>query len=90
MNATDTSRAAAPTASEAETLREQCLNLLQEADYTADEIAAMLGKSILSIRPRISELNLKKQIFDSGARRKNASGHAAIVWTTRQPFQLQP
>jgi hypothetical protein len=79
----DTSAAAQPAPQEAEVLREQCLNLLQAADYTADEIAAMLRKSILSVRPRVSELATKMRIWDSGKRRKNGSGHSAIVWTTK-------
>lgn len=84
----DTSAAAKPTATEAEALREQCFNLLQGGSYTADEVATMLRKSILSIRPRIAELHRKGWIFDSGKRRKNASGHGAIVWTTLKPFTL--
>lgn len=73
---------------DAQLLRERCLNLLQAADYTADEIAMMLRKSILSIRPRVSELNQRQLIWDSGKRRKNESGHAAIVWTTKEQTEL--
>jgi hypothetical protein len=78
----DTSAAAQPTTADAALLREQCLKLLQAADYTADEIASTLRKSVLSVRPRVSELAGKMRIWDSGQRRKNASGHSAIVWTT--------
>ena len=84
----ETSMAAQPTPHDAKLLREQCLMLLQQHDLTADECAEMLGKSILSIRPRISELATKKLIFDSGKRRKTASGHNAIVWTTRPQGSL--
>lgn len=84
----DTSAAARPTVEDAKLLREQCLNLLQAADYTADEIAAMLRKSVLSVRPRISELSTRNFIFDSGRRRRNDSGHGAIVWTTKKQKQL--
>lgn len=47
---------------------------------TADEIAAAMNRSILTIRPRVSELNRMKKIIDSTGRRKNASGRNAIVW----------
>lgn len=50
---------------------------------TADEIAYALGYSILTVRPRVSELNRMQKIADSGARRKNASGRNAIVWRVR-------
>jgi len=39
-----------------------------------------MGKSNLSIRPRITELVLQGRIFDTGERRRNASGKSAIVW----------
>ena len=67
-------------------LREQCLMLCQQHDLTADECADMLRKSVLSIRPRFSELAKQGEILDSGKRRKNSSGHTPIVWSTkRQP-----
>ena len=47
---------------------------------TADEIAAELGASILSIRPRVSELNRLGVIEKTAERRKNASGMTATVW----------
>ncbi len=47
---------------------------------TADEIAEALRRSILTVRPRVSELNKAGLIRDSGSRRPNASGHEAIVW----------
>jgi predicted ArsR family transcriptional regulator len=47
---------------------------------TADEIAAQLNVSILSVRPRVSELNRNGQIEQTGARRRNASGMTATVW----------
>lgn len=47
---------------------------------TADEIADALKRSILTVRPRVSELNKAALIRDSGERRRNASGHGAIVW----------
>ena len=47
---------------------------------TADEVADVLGQSVLSIRPRVTELANNDEIEDSGKRRKNASGRNAIVW----------
>jgi predicted ArsR family transcriptional regulator len=47
---------------------------------TADEIANALGLSILSVRPRVSELNRTGKIKQTGARRKNESGMTATVW----------
>lgn len=77
--------AAEAVAPQAELLREQVLMLLQQHELTADEIADMLRKSILSVRPRCSELHMKNQIFDTTKRRKNASGNNAVVWTAHKP-----
>lgn len=79
---TDTSRDAAesvkPTAA---SLRTKCLNVLRKCGpLTADEVAGLLNVTILSVRPRMTELRGLYKITDTGVRRKNASGHAAIVW----------
>jgi predicted ArsR family transcriptional regulator len=47
---------------------------------TADEIAKDLNLSVLSVRPRVSELNRNGAIEQTGARRKNESGMTATVW----------
>lgn len=52
------------------------------AGMTADEIAAALCLSILSIRPRISELKRLGKVQKTNQRRQNASGMTAIVWIT--------
>ncbi len=49
------------------------------AGLTADEIADKVGKSILSIRPRVSELARMGEIVPTGERRKNESGLKAKV-----------
>lgn len=67
-------------ASEAATLRRRCLECLLEQELTADEVAAKIGRSILSIRPRLSELRTLEKIEDSGLRRNNLSGKRATVW----------
>ena len=50
------------------------------AGATADEIAKDLNLSVLSVRPRVSELNRNGEIEETGARRKNDSGMTATVW----------
>lgn len=65
---------------DAATLRGRALDLLKWEALTADEVAARLSRSILSIRPRISELRAKGLVENTGARRVNASGKAAAVW----------
>jgi hypothetical protein len=47
---------------------------------TADEVAEAMDLSILSVRPRVSELHRAGSLADTGARRKNASGMTATVW----------
>jgi hypothetical protein len=47
---------------------------------TADELAARLGRDRWSIQPRTSELRRLGRISDSGLRRQNFTGKAAIVW----------
>lgn len=77
----ETSRQAAADAAEtAGELRARALAVIQHGPATADEVAQVLGKSVLSIRPRCSELVKLGAIRDSGQRRKNASGKSAIVW----------
>ena len=81
---TDTSQAAAYSMiSSAPTLRAKCLEALETADFTADEIAARVNVSILAIRPRLTELKVMKVVVDSGKRRRNVSGKSAIVWTLK-------
>src|SRR4051812_36937435 len=63
------------------TLRDRVLDLLSQGyRLTADEIADVLHESILSIRPRVSELHRKGLIQRSSDRRKNPSGMSANVW----------
>jgi|GEM_PF-789795 len=80
----DTSLAAADSvAEEAATLREAVFGwiLLRKAGgSTADEAAEALELSILTVRPRVSELRAQGRIVDGGERRANASGRRAIVW----------
>jgi predicted ArsR family transcriptional regulator len=63
-------------------LREAALLRLRTSPggLTADEIAAHLGESVLSIRPRVSELRKLGMIEKTKVRRRNASGMSATVW----------
>ena len=54
---------------------------------TADEAAAALCQSVLSIRPRFSELLAKGFIKDSGERRRNTSCKTATVWQIVLPHE---
>ena len=80
--ARETSRQAAEDMKpKAPTVRNKILGLLTPAlALTADEAAEMLGLSILTVRPRFSELALDGKLVDSGHRRRNGSGKSAIVW----------
>ena len=69
----------------AKTIRKKCLmilrNKMQYGDgATPDEIANLLNISILSVRPRFSELKLKDCIEDTGKTRTNESTKQAKVW----------
>lgn len=78
----------------AKTLRDQVLNALRvewPGGLTADEVAAKLGRSEFSIRPRLSEL-LRLRAIDPHTtkgvvtRRDNASGMSAIVWVAKRSY----
>lgn len=81
--ATDTSvTAAAAIAPKVDTLRAKALEAIRgSADgLTADEVAAVLGESVLAIRPRITELWKLGYLLQTTKRRKNVSGRRAVVW----------
>ena len=78
-----TSRAAADIIeSNAETVRGEALRKLKQhpAGLTADEVAAHIKRSILTVRPRITELKLMGLVERSGECRLNRSGIRAAVW----------
>lgn len=73
--------AAADIAGRTPLLREQCLAVLRnKGALTPDQVAGHLGISILSVRPRFSELVRLGKIQDTGERRVNQSGRRAICW----------
>jgi predicted ArsR family transcriptional regulator len=50
---------------------------------TADEIADSLGETVLSCRPRLSELKKMGRIETTGLRGKNKSGLSAHRWQVK-------
>ena len=78
----DTSRAAAEAMEpNALTIRLKIVeSLTWVGEQTADEVAERLGLSVLSVRPRFSELLARGSIADTGMRRANISGKSAKVW----------
>ena len=73
---------------DADNLRDLCEAALKIKDRTADEVAATVGKGILSVRPRISELKKLGKIAPSASRRSNNSGHTAVVSTYLHPSSV--
>ena len=65
-------------------MRQAVLAIIRTHASTADEVAEKLGLSVLSVRPRVSELKRFGRIIHSGQRRKNASGVNAAVWMERR------
>ena len=64
-------------------LREDVLETFAQGypnSFTADEIAAELSKSVLAIRPRVTELFKAEKIRKTGEKRMNTSGMSANVW----------
>lgn len=61
-------------------LRELCLARVAQVPSTADEVAEWAGVSVLSMRPRMTELSKLGKVRDTGLRRSNASGRLAKVW----------
>jgi hypothetical protein len=81
--------AARAMAERAKTLRDRVLGAIKAAEpigLSADQVADKLGESILSVRPRVSELRRAGEIRKTEARAKNASGMSAVVWVIAPPL----
>lgn len=86
--ARSTSKAAAKAVDRKATpLRERVYDIIKKAGRrgtTADEAAEAIGASILSVRPRVSELAVMGRLQDTMERRVNkGSGRHAIVWRAK-------
>ena len=81
---TDTSKAAAESVKDAARTFRKKIHVLLGGLYPAGATSEELSKHLLvdygTIQPRTSELRDSLIIMDSGARRDNESGKAAIVW----------
>jgi hypothetical protein len=70
--------AAGRVAGDASRLRAAVLGELR--GKTADEIARLMNRSPLSVRPRLSELRAACKVVATDERRRNESGMTATVW----------
>lgn len=85
----DTSKKAAEKV-DAKTLQRMVLNFMKGFEpMSADECAAFMHKSVLSIRPRFTELAKQGLIVDTGQRRRNASGRMAKVMAVTPEGRMQ-
>ena len=71
-------------------LESRVYGLLRFKPSTTEEIAFSLNKALQSITPRIAPLRRKGFIFDSGVRRKGASGRSRIVWAAATDIIPEP
>jgi hypothetical protein len=67
-------------------IRERAYQVIVDAGErgaTPDEVADALGLSVLSVRPRVSELGKLERIERTPVRRRNISGLNATVWRAK-------
>jgi predicted ArsR family transcriptional regulator len=81
--------AAQAIAGHAKTLRARVLDAItsEPSGLSADAVADRLGESVLSVRPRVSELHRAGDIRRTEARARNASGMNATVWVASPSLQ---
>lgn len=70
-------------------LRDAVLGWYATHTGTSDECAAALGESILSIRPRCSELLTKGRLYRTGERRRSSEGAGQAVLALSPKAQEQ-
>lgn len=80
--------AAQASAGSAKILRQQVLHAIAAAPngLSADDVADHLNRSVLSVRPRVSELRRLGEIRPSHRRTKNQSGMTATIWVASPPL----
>lgn len=80
--------AATAIAGTAKVLRQQVLQIIAASQHglTADQVAAKLNRSVLSVRPRVSELRRQGEIRQASQRGKNDSGMSASIWIVAPPL----
>lgn len=84
-----TSRAAAEAINATLTERQrEVIDAMRQAGdrgLTADECAAEIGRDVLAVRPRLTELGKHKGMIEkTGERRPNASGLLAAAWRIKR------
>lgn len=75
--------AARSVANDAQKLRERVFEVIRQSGsqgLTADQAAFLVGRTVLSVRPRVTELGKTGRITPTGERRANESGLKAKVW----------
>lgn len=80
----ETSVAACLPHGRAKLLRDKIMTKLEIASLSADQMARILDESILSIRPRFSELVALNKIEATDQRDRTASGKRSIIWRIKQ------
>lgn len=63
-----------------EKLVTDALTIIGPIGATTEELASDLNLPLVTVSPRMRPLARKNRVRDSGERRKNESGRAAIVW----------
>lgn len=68
-------------------LREQVFEIISESTspLSADDVADILDRPFISVRPRVTELGNQNRIQDSGQRGKTQWGKTCILWETYEP-----
>jgi hypothetical protein len=71
----------------AKNLRARVLDIIGRVPgRTADEYAVLLDCSILSVRPRVSELRRSGEIVPADTRKRNNGGMTASTWRLAPPL----
>ena len=61
-------------------LQVEILEALSKRSLTGSELAFMLRKPLLTIRPRLTELGKDMGLIEKAGRRKNDNGNNEYIW----------